>query len=130
MYKDDLKKQIEPEKHASLAHSSEGLAAKKAEIVKTTNHFVDALESLSVQDMDSMRADFEEPLQTMTSAARSYQAHRHTPREMTSAKWWLWGDDDDDDETQYTCDDGRACTDDDGDGQTGEDNDGCAAYDS
>merc|ERR1719316_105494 len=60
MYKDDLKKQIEPEKHASLAHSSEGLAAKKAEIVKTTNHFVDALESLSVQDMDSMRADFEE----------------------------------------------------------------------
>merc|ERR1719387_2091527 len=45
-------------KHASLAHSSEGTAAMKAEIIAKTKQFAEAMESLHTEDVHAMKKDF------------------------------------------------------------------------
>merc|ERR1719387_615525 len=45
-------------KHASLAHSSEGTAAMKAEIIAKTKQFAEAMESLKTEDVHAMKMDF------------------------------------------------------------------------
>merc|ERR1719498_1768174 len=45
-------------KHASLAHSSEGTAAMKAEIIAKTKQFAEAMKSLNTEDVHAMKKDF------------------------------------------------------------------------
>merc|ERR1719198_2221518 len=58
MYQDDLAEYTTSEKHASLAHASEGTAAMKAAIIAKTEQFAEAMESLNTEDVDAMRRDF------------------------------------------------------------------------
>merc|ERR550514_618923 len=60
MYRDDLGEHLPAEKHASLAHASEGTEAMKANIIETTKNFAEAMESLNTEDVHSMKKDFEE----------------------------------------------------------------------
>merc|ERR1719217_1588497 len=58
MYQDDLAEYTTSKKHVFLAHSSEGTAAMKADIIAKTKQFAEAMKSLDTEDVHAMKKDF------------------------------------------------------------------------